>query len=88
MSGLTNTPPSTTDETTTETPQAPKIRVVDMKLGNQNDALQVMCHFLAIAQKHGVYTMAESSKVWEAINFFIQPDGNSSSSSSDTPILH
>jgi hypothetical protein len=70
MSSPTATEPNTSS---TDEPPKPKFRLVDMEITNQSDALQVMCHFLAIAQQKGAFTLEESSKIWEAFKLFIPP---------------
>lgn len=37
---------------------------------DQNTALNTMVHFLNLAQKRGVFTFEESSKIWECLKAF------------------
>lgn len=77
MSTNTATDNTATDTATKDT--LSKARVVDMVMKTQSDALQVMCHFLQLAQLKGVYNIEESAKIWEAIGMFIirNPDAPS-----------
>ena len=45
-------------------------RLVDVKVENQNDALQLIVTFLNLAQKRGAFTLDESAKIWECVQHF------------------
>jgi glutathione synthase/RimK-type ligase-like ATP-grasp enzyme len=45
-------------------------RLVDVIIADQNDALQLMVRFLALAQKRGVFMIDESAKIHECIKKF------------------
>jgi len=45
-------------------------RLVDIKVENQNDALQLIVTFLNLAQKRGAFTLDESAKLWECVQLF------------------
>lgn len=67
----------TTSETPT-TPPAPateenRINLADVKITDQNVALNVLVGFLNIAQRRGAYGMDEAAKIWEAVKFFVVP---------------
>ena len=47
-------------------------RLVDIPLGSQQDALQLIVTFLHLAQKRGAFTLDESAKLWECIKMFQQ----------------
>jgi len=56
----------------TETPSQPveQVRIVDVKITDENVALNVMVTFLSIAQKRGAFNIDESAKIWECIKMF------------------
>jgi hypothetical protein len=47
-----------------------QVRLVDVKVGNQNEALQLIVTFLNLAQKRGAFTLDESAKIWECVQHF------------------
>jgi hypothetical protein len=49
-----------------------QVRLVDIPLNNQQDALQLIVTFLHLAQKRGSFTLDESAKLWECIKMFQQ----------------
>jgi hypothetical protein len=56
---------------TTELPGEKKqMRLVDIVVTNQNEALQLIVTFLNLAQKRGAFTLDESAKVWECVKHF------------------
>jgi hypothetical protein len=59
---------------TTNLPQAngekKQVRLVDVPVDNQQDALQLIVTFLNLAQKRGAFTLDESAKLWECIKTF------------------
>ena len=59
---------------TTELPSASgekkQVRLVDIPLQTQQDALQLIVTFLNLAQKRGAFTLDESAKLWECIKMF------------------
>ena len=56
---------------TTELPGEKKqMRLVDIAVTNQNEALQLIVTFLNLAQKRGAFTLDESAKVWECVKHF------------------
>lgn len=55
----------------TELPGEKKqVRLVDVPLNSQQDALQLIVTFLNLAQKRGAFTLDESAKLWECIKMF------------------
>jgi hypothetical protein len=50
-----------------------KKRVSDIHVPDQNAALNVMVGFLNVAQQRGVYSVEESAKIWECMQFFLPP---------------
>jgi hypothetical protein len=63
-------------QSTTELPtndgQQKQTRLVDIKVTNQNEALQLIATFLNLAQKRGAFSLDESAKIWECIKCFQQ----------------
>ncbi len=61
-------------ESTTQIPTAngekKQVRLVDIPLNTQQDALQLIVTFLHLAQKRGAFTLDESAKLWECIKMF------------------
>ena len=54
-----------------ENTQQPKeVRLVDVKVVDENVALNLMVSFLNLAQKRGAFTIDESAKIWECIQKF------------------
>ena len=49
-----------------------QVRLVDVPLSSQQDALQLIVTFLHLAQKRGAFTLDESAKLWECIKMFQQ----------------
>ena len=50
--------------------QTHQIRLVDIPINDENTALNVMVSFLDLANKRGVFSLDESSKIWECIKKF------------------
>ncbi len=50
--------------------EKPDVRLVDVKVADQNVALNLIVSFLSIAQKRGVFGLDESAKIWEFIKMF------------------
>jgi hypothetical protein len=61
-------------QSSTEIPDAEgnkkQVRLVDMDVSNQNEALQMIVTFLNLAQKRGSFTLDESAKIWDCVKFF------------------
>ena len=47
-----------------------QVRLVDIKITNQQEAFQLIVTFLNLAQKRGAFTLDESAKLWECIKLF------------------
>jgi hypothetical protein len=66
----------TESNSTTELPmqngEKQKLRLVDVPINNQQEALQLLVTFINLAQKRGVFTLDESAKLWECIKMFQQ----------------
>jgi len=50
--------------------QKKQVRLVDVPVTNQNEALQLIVTFLNLAQKRGSFTLDESAKIWDCVKFF------------------
>jgi len=57
---------------TSEPPSANEIRLIDVPVTDENIALNVLVSFLNVAQKRGTFSIAESAKIFECIQKFIQ----------------
>ena len=51
-----------------------EMRLVDVKVVDENVALNLMVSFLNLAQKRGAFTIDESAKIWECIQKFQHPN--------------
>ena len=60
---------STTEIPTVSGDKKP-VRIVDIPVTNQNEALQLIVTFLNLAQKRGSFTLDESAKLWECVKHF------------------
>ena len=45
-------------------------KLVNVKITNENVALNVMVSFLSLAQKRGAFSIDEAAKIWECISKF------------------
>jgi len=52
-------------------PEENRINLTDVKITDQNVALNVLVGFLNIAQRRGSYGMDEAAKIWEAVKYFV-----------------
>jgi len=50
--------------------QQQQINLINLPIKTETDALNLMAGFLQVAQRRGVYTLAEAAKIMEAINRF------------------
>jgi hypothetical protein len=53
-----------------KTQQPKEVRLVDVKVVDENIALNLMVSFINLAQKRGAFTIDESAKIWECIQKF------------------
>ena len=60
---------STTDLPTSNG-EKKQVRLVDVPVNTQQDALQLVVTFLNLAQKRGAFSFDESAKIWECIKMF------------------
>jgi len=61
---------NSTTEITTANGEKKPVRLVDIPVSNQNEALQLIVTFLNLAQKRGSFTLDESAKLWECVKHF------------------
>jgi hypothetical protein len=54
-------------------PSSQEIRLIDVPISDENVALNVLVSFLNVAQKRGTFSIAESAKIFECIQKFVQP---------------
>ena len=75
MDNITTSDTSTVEKTSEApaTQEQPRINLSDVKITDQNVALNVLVGFLNIAQRRGAFGMDESAKIWEAVKYFVVP---------------
>lgn len=56
---------------TSESSEDKKQNLDDLKVENQEMALNLMGQFLELAQKRGAFNFQESAKIYECIKFFV-----------------
>jgi hypothetical protein len=59
-----------TTQIPTPTGEKKQVRLVDLPLTNQQEALQLIVTFLNLAQKRGSFSLDESAKLWDCIKMF------------------
>lgn len=47
-----------------------QIKLVDIPIRNENDALNLLVSFINLAQRRGCFNLDESAKIWECIKMF------------------
>lgn len=67
--------------------QAPsnEIRLIDVPISDENVALNVLVSFLNVAQKRGSFSIAESAKIFECIQKFVQQGAAPDAAPADAP---
>jgi len=53
--------------------QPERVNLDDLKVENQEMALNLMGQFLELAQKRGAFNFQESAKIYECVKFFMPP---------------
>ena len=53
--------------------QPERVNLDDLKVENQEMALNLIGQFLELAQKRGAFNFQESAKIYECVKFFIPP---------------
>lgn len=64
------TPQQPTQETQQQQQQQPQVKLADLKVNTENDALNYMVGFLELAQRRGVFTLEEAAKINECVAKF------------------
>jgi hypothetical protein len=80
---LSTTQPSQPSQPTASTPN--DIRLIDVPILDENMALNVLVSFLSVAQKRGIFSIAESAKIYECIQKFTQPSDEQPSNEQPQP---
>ncbi len=52
------------------TPPQKEVRLVDMTIKNDNDALNLLVAFVGLAQNRGAFNLEEAGKIWECVKHF------------------
>lgn len=50
-----------------------EMKLVDIPVADENTALNLLVGFISVAHKRGVFTLEESSKIWECVKKFQKP---------------
>jgi hypothetical protein len=50
--------------------EQPQVKLVDIEVKDEIVALNLLVSFVNLAQRRGVFTLDESSKIWECIKKF------------------
>jgi hypothetical protein len=61
-----------------------EVRLTDVPITDENIALNVIVSFLNVAQKRGTFSIAESAKIFECIQQFVQKPTSSVSEDAAT----
>jgi hypothetical protein len=51
-------------------PAPAPVKLTDVKVTDENVALNLLVSFISLAQKRGTFTIDESAKIWECISTF------------------
>ena len=70
---VSKTTESSTNEEVAQQPQQQQVKLSDLKVNTENDALNYMVGFLELAQRRGVYTLEEAAKINECVAKFRRP---------------
>ena len=76
---VSKTTESSTTEEVAQQPEAQsqqqqqQVKLADLKVNTENDALNYMVGFLELAQRRGVYTLEEAAKINECVAKFRRP---------------
>lgn len=58
------------NNTNEEVPQQSQVNILDVDVSDENVALNLLVNFVNIAQKRGIYSLPEASKIWECVRKF------------------
>jgi hypothetical protein len=68
---LTEENPNTVHVPTPATASTNQVRLTDIEIVDENMALNVIVSFLGVAQQRGTFSIAESAKIYECIQKFV-----------------
>ena len=63
----------TTPQQPIQQQQQQQVKLADLKVNTENDALNYMVGFLELAQRRGVFTLEEAAKINECVAKFRRP---------------
>jgi hypothetical protein len=64
-----------TEKTQVDIPEKQiEMKLVDIPVNDENIALNLLVGFVSVAHKRGVFTLEESSKIWECVKKFQKPE--------------
>ena len=69
----TQTPKNQVSQTEPQSNENQQVSLKDIKIENENIALNVLVGMVNIAQKRGAFSLEESSKAWECVQVFMKP---------------
>lgn len=75
------------DSSAAPAPTANEMRLIDVPVTDENVALNVLVSFLNVAQKRGSFSIAESAKIFECIQKFVQQTSGSGSGMSSDAVV-
>ena len=61
------------DNTNEETQVEQDKKLVDIPVNDENSALNLLVGFVFLAHKRGIFSLEESSKIWECVKKFQKP---------------
>ena len=70
---VTTPQPQQPTQETQQQQQQPQVKLSDLKVNTENDALNYMVGFLELAQRRGVFTLEEAAKINECVAKFRRP---------------
>ena len=68
-----------------QTQASTEMRLIDVPITDENIALNVLVSFLNVAQKRGSFSIAESAKIFECIQKFVQQGAAPDAAPADAP---
>tara|TARA_B110000240_G_scaffold174444_1_gene200930 strand:- start:306 stop:560 length:255 start_codon:yes stop_codon:yes gene_type:complete len=77
---ITNSQSTSTEPTEPTEPTEQRVKLIEIKVENEQIALNLMIAFLDAAQSRGIYSIEESAKLWECVKFFSKPAENTDKS--------
>jgi len=62
--------PSTQSASASQPTDANQVNILEVDVTDENVALNLLVNFVNIAQKRGIYSLPEASKIWECVRRF------------------